>query len=853
MKNLNNEVEKDKIICDPKLADDINIDRILEETHYITEQDAMKKAAEKYGARPQMDEIFSTAEKKVRLVNSNPLKMDEKEIDIVGENTATTMQAQLIMETPVEDKVPIVNLTAEIPEGAQVAEDVIQDSPEFSEVNPETGAVFATPEEIKYFKEQSETQPKDKQGNYEKIFGVKKPSPNAKTIESKVPVYQKEDEVEKVHVKVGRFSTVVRQEYEQYLRSKNPSISQVIKNEINKVEEIPNQKDNRPTKEKVVSAVVGIFSKDTSDDFDMPTEKVVTVDDYKDARDVKSIMHELNLNIKKLFVRSMVMSVVALITLVIVCLVRFIPQPLLAGIKNAPVVYAVINLIIAAVVVFVNRITIFSGITPLVKFKGNSDSALAIAAVAMVLQSVLSFFSLGGVNNFAVNYYTIVVVIGFLCNCIGKLLMILRVKDNFKFVVDRKPNHAAKIYTNEEIAKKMMGGTVVDRPIIAYQHKTNFLSNFLKMSYAPDPSEELAGKIAPATIICSLAVAVVYGVFYKTFVGAIDVLALMTAVSVPLCTLIAVNLPMRKLCQKLNKQGAIITGYPSVKQFCDSNAVMLDATDLYPEGCVKLDGIKTFANHRIDESVLAAAAVLKEANSPMANVFNSGIIQRDRNLIPEVESVLYEDGMGLVGWVEGDRILVGNRQLMHKYNIETPSEDYEEKYHIEGRQVTYLAQAGELIAMFVTTYTPDPVITAELQHGEASGLCYLIRTTDCNITSDLIAEDFGIFFRSVKVLPTGLGNVCKEAQSQKEESSRAYLGTRGNIASLIGGIAGCVQIKRNISLSVIIQLVAIILGLLLVATLALYATTAVVGTAEILLYSLFWSLASVIAPSLQRM
>ena len=35
------------------------LEQILAETRYISEQDAMRKAAEKYGARPHMDEIFS--------------------------------------------------------------------------------------------------------------------------------------------------------------------------------------------------------------------------------------------------------------------------------------------------------------------------------------------------------------------------------------------------------------------------------------------------------------------------------------------------------------------------------------------------------------------------------------------------------------------------------------------------------------------------------------------------------------------------------------------------------------------------------------------------------------------------
>ncbi len=841
--------------------EEFKIDQILEETHYITEQDAMKKAAEKYGARPELDEIFSNADRQVRLTNKNPLDIDKEESkelkeennQIVDSKTAATIEAQIIMDSPVdeeEDEEQIVHLTPDIPEGAKIAEDVIEDSPEFSEVNPEAGTVFDmenTEAPVKAEKKISY-----KAGNYEKIFGIKKPSPEAKTVESRVPVYQQNEDVEQVHVKAGRFSEVVKSEYEQYLRSKNPSISQVIKTEIKKAETVVEEKDTRSRKEKMLSAVVGIFTNDNSDDTDVPEDEVVPVDDYKEQKDAKSILYELNLNIKKLFMRSFVMSIVTLISIVMVVLVRVIPGQLLAGIANAPVVYAVLNLILIGVVIFINRVTIYSGLTPLAKFRGNSDTALAVAAIGSGVQAIVSMFCLVGITTFSFSYYTVIVTIGFLCNCIGKLFMVLRIKDNFKFISSETPSHAVKIYTNEEIAKKMMSGTVFEQPIIVYQHKTKFMSNFLKMSYAPDPSEDLAGKIAPVTIICSLAVAIIYGVLYGTFTGAVDTFSVMSAVSVPLCTLIAVNIPMRFLCKKLTEQGAMISGYPSVKQFCDSNAIMIDANDLYPKGSVKLDGIKTFANHRIDESVLAAAAILREAQSPMATVFNMAVLQQKSNVLPEVESVLYEDNMGLVGRVQGQRILVGNRNLMQKYNIETPSADYEEKYHIEGRQITYLAQAGELISMFVTTYTPDKKIMEELQRGEANGLSYLVRTTDCNITGERLAEDFGIFFRSVKVLPTGLGNVCKEAQSQQEDTSRAYLGTRGKLSSLIRGVSGCIRIKSNISLTIVIQLIAVVLGLLLVATLCLYATNAVLGTIEILIYSLFWAAAAIIAPAIQK-
>ncbi len=831
---------------------DFKLEQILAETRYISERDAMRKAAEKYGARPRMDEIFSNTSKEVRLTNKNPLEIDDEtqpdDNSIRGEKNATTMQAEIMMDTPEEEEERVINLTPEIPEGTTVAEDVIEDSPVLSEVDPEIGSMFSTGDDSLEILKADE----NRENSYEKKYGVKKPSPDARTVESKVPVYRHDSDIEKLHVKAGRFSEVVRTEYEQYLRSANPSISQVIKSEIAKVESVPRKGDPRPKKERVLSAIVGIFSGDNSDDADVPVDEIVTVEDYSTPEDSKSILYELNLNIKKLFVRSVVMGIMAAAQLIITVVVGFFGDSVYSALSYAPVVYAVLNLLFAGGVIAVNRITIYSGLTPLVKLKGNSDTALAVAAIGMGIQAIVSLFRLPGTTGFELNFYSIIVTLGFLCNCIGKLMMVLRVKDNFKFISPNTPTHAVKIYTNEEIAKKMYSGAPNDQPIITYHHKTGFLSNFLKISYAPDPSEDLAGKIAPVTIICSLVMTVLYGFTHASFTGAIDTLAIMTAISVPICTLLAVNLPMRILCRKLNKQGAVISGYPSVKQFCDSNAVMIDANELYPEGCVKLDGIKTFANHRTDESVLAAAAILREAQSPMANVFNSSILDKQGGLaLPEVESVLYEDSMGLVGRVGGERFLVGNRSLMHKYNIDTPSVDYEEKYLIEGRQITYLAQSGELIAMFVTTYTPDSEIAQALRIGEGNGLSFLIRTTDCNITAESIAEDFGLFYRTLKILPTGLGNVCREAQSQKEDKSRAYLGTRGKLSSMILGVAACVRIKSNISLAIVVQLIALILGLLLCATLCLYAGVEVLGTMQILVYALFWSLAALIAPLIQ--
>lgn len=875
---------------------ELEIESILEETHYLADQERMEQTAQKYRAKPKIEEIFSNADKKPRLKNTNPL--DESEPDtsnsIVGDKTAATMQAELIMDGNDDDLVTPEQLKAEAEKKAaeraekakreyeeakkKAAEEenkIVTLTPEYDENTEFSGEVlgevdqFRDEAEIKSYhtididipedkpKEKTETK-ENKEASQIPVHQFPNTEKPPRKVVAKVPVYRPDEPRNILNVKAGRFSEVVANEYEEYVRSKNPSvIAHVLRPEPTIVDEeiAPTEekhKDNRPIGEKVISALVGIFSKDESDDNDtVKEENSKPVEDYTGEEDEKSILYELNHNIRKLFMRSLLSGIIAAVVVVLTIVTRIFPNAICSAVPFAPAAYAILLFILMAASLVLNRVAMLSGLSPLVHIKGNSDTAVAVAGAAGMIQIIVSFFCLGDLNGFHVNYYTVIPMLAFFANNVGKLYMVLRVKDNFKFVSSKGQKYASKIYNNESVAMQMMSGTAADRPIIAYQHKTEFPSNFLKISYAPDPSEDLASKLAPITTIASIIIAVMYGVVKLSFADALNAFALITAVSVPVATLLSVNAPVRKLCKTLLSYGSMLSGYPSVKQFCDSTAIMIDANELFPAESISLEGIKTFEDYSIDESLLCGIAILKEAQNPIANAFDSVVAETEETL-PEVESVLYEDEIGLVGWIKSERILVGSRTLMEKYSVEVPNMEYEEKYTSQGRQVTYLSRAGRLVAMFVTRYTPDAQLKAEMQRAETNGISFLIRTTDYNVTNDLVAKLYDLFYRSIKVLPTGLGNVLKEAEDTVEETSRSYLITNGKAASLARAVTGCVKIKHNISLSIIIQLIAVIFGLLVASTLSLYAGVQVMGSLEVLIYALFWGAAAVFAPAVQK-
>ena len=595
-----------------------------------------------------------------------------------------------------------------------------------------------------------------------------------------------------------------------------------------------------------------LFSDDEDfdiDDIDSNRENR-EIEEYSSKNDEREIRSEINNNYRKLTFRSIIVAIGLVFSITLDILVGVISETFM----NMPfgwLLVAFLNAIILCVCVVACYVPIINGLIPLRHFKANSDTSLAVASFAGILQAFVSFFSPQSFINGYLHYYTTLVILGLLLNCIGRMLIITRVHDNFKFIMKNPELYAGKIYTDERNAKRMFMGAPLNKPLIAYRKKTKFLSNFLQLSYAPDPSENIASKIAPITSV----VAIVAALFYAFIGGGVaegaSAFALFAIILTPVCQLVAVNLPIKKLCSAVVKKGSMVTSYESVKQFCDTNAIIVDANDLYPSGTVTMSGIKTFSGSKVDDAIRGAAAVMFAVKAPMSSMFDN-IIKSKRDTLPHVESVIYEDGLGLVGWVAGQRILLGNRRLLEAHGIKVPSVEYEKKYTDKSKQAVYLSLGGELVAMFIVTYKGSSYIAEELRNLEQNGVTILVRTIDSNITQDRIAEDFGVFYRSVKILPTGLGNITKEMTDTPDEETRAYIATKGGIQSFARAISGCIRIKSNVTLSIFLQMAGIILGFVLVGVITFISGIARLNILELLIMYVFCIIVGIVAPTIRK-
>ncbi len=691
-------------------------------------------------------------------------------------------------------------------------------------------------------------------------------------------VYRRSSSPEFV-VMAGKFTKTLRSEYEDTRRIRGCSpVTSVKEKETNekparvekktpKKEKIRPEKgtaekdtkasDNSDENSKILPLTIpkkkkhfrikDLFSaeEDTFDEDEEENEEKPEITDYNDKDDISAIRNEINYNFRNRFLRTCILLALSLASLITTLLVQIFPSLFLETIDIGWLLYGFLNFAYVAAAVFIEKSTIFCGLAPLRHFKATSDTAVSVALSAAVIQSVTGLFLPNVFVNGTYHMYSFLAIIALFFNSAGKLMIIKRTAENFKFLCSKNATHAGKIFTDNGTAVRFISGLSADRPIIAYAKKSKFMSNFLQLSYTSDPIEDSAAFLAPFAAVVSLMIGVVYGLLANDFVGGVSSFALFSFVTTPICALIALNIPIKKLCSSTLRKGAMVVGYEAIKQFGDTNAVMIDSNQLYPKGCITLSGIKAFNETKLNTALLAGAAVNFAVDGPMSHIFET-VIQDRRNMVPVVESVSYDDNLGLSGWIGGQRVLIGNRGLMIKHNINVPDESLEKKYRKMGNEISYISMSGELIAMFILKYKTDRKIANALAMLTKNNVNIIIRTIDPNITQEHISEKFGILQRCVKVLNTGLGNVCHEELQSSENRTRAYVVTDGSLTAFASAICGSIEVKPTVTIAKVMQILTVTLGLVFFGVICFVSGFAELSGLAVMCWAGFWGLALII-------
>lgn len=501
---------------------------------------------------------------------------------------------------------------------------------------------------------------------------------------------------------------------------------------------------------------------------------------------------------------------------------------LLSRAENQGMPYLFINVVLGLAAFFVSFPIFSVGIKHLFTLKADSDSLAAVPALLCTVAGIALLTDTELVQLGTSNVYICVALLALLVNTVGKLLIVTRTERNFRYVSGGYSKYAVIHIDNEDDASKFTKGALTDFPSLSTSRKTEFVSDFIKNSYSADAADSFCKYYVPVITLISLVVGVIAAFLHPAEVNTVERMILFglscAAGTAAICAaagmMLVVNIPLAKASKKYLQSSAVMLGYSAVDKFADTNSVLIDAVDLFPDGMVEIINIKPAKKASIEEGIIYAASLCCQTESILKPTFYKMIKGKTEMLYP-VESYIYEDGLGLLGWIQNKRVLFGNRALMETHSIEgLPSAKKEAQYLKDDTSLQYLSIGGSLAMIFVVRLKASIPVAKALRELEHKDVTVILRSVDSLLSITRIGELFGVETNMFRLLPFRHHNEYDENTSYIEKTSSPMIYS-GHFASLAMLLLGTKKLQKSVNFGIGIQLLSAILGVILSVVLTL--------------------------------
>lgn len=556
------------------------------------------------------------------------------------------------------------------------------------------------------------------------------------------------------------------------------------------------------------------------------------IDDYLTVADRDRVYDSLAHSRKKLSIR-------ALLTFILFIPAVLVLTPLGKSLTaSGMMTYYILDIVLSLLAIACN-FNVIKSLGSLFGKNSDPDLPAALSIIGSTLFSIANFALDGEIMGF-----TAVSLLTLIFHNLAKRSFYTRAIKNFAIIANTDEKRAVSIVKNKNATKAMVGDAIEGGSLVCCGVKTTNLRNFLKYTYCNDP---VAAKIKSIALV-GLILGVGLGLA-AMFLNSGDILSAFMGLAAALCisaapsALLLTNLPFKSADGRLKLYDAMITGYRAADEFDLCNGVALSCSDLFPEGTIRLVDMKLLSPNPFDQSMLDAAAVAEAIGSPIAGIFRQvNAASSYKAEKPQVDSVIYEEKMGISGWVNDRRVFVGNRVLMEAHGFTSlPPIELDKKIMRKGYFPVYLASDNIPCALLVVKYSPDEDIAYELRRLCNTGTTVLVQNCDPNISDKMLCDYFGVYDETISVMSKQGSDQYGVLVDHKEERS-AGAAYRSSASGLLAIMTASINIKKSISVMTVLYIASVVLGLLALGVCLFTSFTSFIAPLPILIFQLVTTL-----------
>jgi P-type Cu+ transporter len=341
------------------------------------------------------------------------------------------------------------------------------------------------------------------------------------------------------------------------------------------------------------------------------------------------------------------------------------------------------------------------------------------------------------------------------------------------------------------VRDRVIGGTLNQRGSLQYRATSlgadSILSQIVRLLREAQgsraPIQRIADRISAVFVPTVLGIAIVTFAAWRVFAphsGMMQAFAAAVTVLVIACPCamgLAVPTAVMVATGRGASDGILIKGGEALQRLEKIDTIVLDKTGTITVGRPKVTDL-SFVSSNSDaatkqstkvgeDHVLRVAAALERASEhPLAEAVVEYAAGRGLNL-PQAREFESFPGLGVVGVVDGETVLIGNGGLMEKHGITIePMTAAAKRMSEDGKTPLWIAIDGKLAAILAVADTIKPSSIEAIRLMRDEGLRVVMLTGDNEHTAHAIARQVDVDEVIAGVLPAGKVEAIKRLQGE---------------------------------------------------------------------------------------
>ena len=332
---------------------------------------------------------------------------------------------------------------------------------------------------------------------------------------------------------------------------------------------------------------------------------------------------------------------------------------------------------------------------------------------------------------------------------------------------------------NREIGEKVIAGSLNYDGFIKYKAekigKESTISEIVRLvieaSNTKAPIAKIADKISgyfvPIVILIAIITFIIYLILGYDISVAISTFVTILVVACPCSLGLATPLAIVVSEGVCVNNGILVKKSEVLENASKTNTIVFDKTGTLTYGKLKISKIYNYSELDNDQLIQIVGSIEEKSTHPIGKAFTDYMELKKQEKI-EVKTFENIAGYGIIGTIENNEIILGNRKIVEKYNIQNEHIEDENRLTSDGNSIIYVIRNKKIIALIGVNDIVRENAKEVIEKMNNKNIQTIMLTGDNNQTAEKIASELGITKVISNVLPVQKAEIIENLQQEKK-------------------------------------------------------------------------------------